>query len=417
MKTGLPITEAQEIILEHCSCLSLESVEFQAAQGRILGEPVVSQRTLPPADNSAMDGFALRVQDAAQGSEVQPVELSLVYEVPAGGQAPRPLEVGEAARIFTGASVPAGADCVVRQEDTEWDSNSVKIKIAPSLGDHIRRAGEDVKQGDRIFEPGILIGPGQLGLLASVGKNSVQVVRRPRVAILSSGDELVEPGEDITGDKIVSSNSYSLAALCREMGADPQYLGIARDNPEDVKRRIRSGLDSEVLVTSAGVSVGDRDYVRDVLEKLGCELILWGVKIKPGYPMVFGHFPDGGPLVFGLPGNPVSAMVTFEEFVRPALRKMLGYRALYRPLVQAKLTHTMQLKPGRLHFVRVSLEHSGSEILATSTGSQSSGVLRSMALAHGFMIVPADVSEFKEGTLVDVQILDPDFFASDISGT
>lgn len=416
VKTGLEIHEAQKLILDCCSQLTLESVGFEAAQGRVLGEAVFSDRTLPPADNSAMDGFALQAADAARACAAQPVVLPLAFEVAAGAHAPRALHAGEAARIFTGAPIPPGADCVLRQEDADWDAKTVRIRVAPALGDHIRRAGEDVRQGDRLLEPGCVLGAGQIGLLTSVGVTSVRVVRRPRVAILSSGDELVEPGEDVSGGKIVSSNSYSLAALCRELGVEVDYLGIAKDDPQDVERRVKRGLAADVLVTSAGVSVGDRDYVRDVLEALGCELLFWGVKIKPGYPVVFGRFANGGPLVFGLPGNPVSAMVTFEEFVRPALRKMLGHFSVYRPVIQARLAHAIEIKPGRLHFVRVRLERVGGEVFATSTGTQSSGVLSSMAHAHGLLIIPADSADVSQGALMNVQVLDPEFFASATSG-
>lgn len=415
-KKGLELHEAQTMILDACERLTLESVGFEAAQGRVLGEAVFSDRTLPPADNSAMDGFALQAADAASASEAAPIVLPLAFEVAAGAQAPRALRAGEAARIFTGAPIPPGADCVLRQEDAQWDAKQVQIRVAPALGEHIRRAGEDVRKGDRVLEAGCVLGPGQIGLLTSVGVTSVRVVRRPRVAILSSGDELVEPGEDVSGGKIVSSNSYSLAALCHELGVEVDYLGIAKDDPQDVEQRVKRGLTADVLVTSAGVSVGDRDYVRDVLEALGCELLFWGVKIKPGYPVVFGRFPSGGPLVFGLPGNPVSAMVTFEEFVRPALRKMQGHKSMYRPVIQARLAHAIDMKPGRLHFVRVRLERVGSEVFATSTGTQSSGVLSSMALAHGLLIIPADVAEVPQGALMNVQVIDPDFFASTFPG-
>jgi molybdopterin molybdotransferase len=250
-------------------------------------------------------------------------------------------------------------------------------------------------------------------MLAALGRSVVAVHQRPRVAILSGGDELVEPDGDTSGGRIVSSNSYSIAAQCLEVGAEPVYLGIARDAPDDIERRLRAGLGADVLVSSAGVSVGDRDFVRGVLEKLGCTLIFWGVNMKPGYPLAFGRFESGsGPLVFGLPGNPVSAMMTFEQFVRPALRKLAGRRSWFRPTVRARLAERLEKRPGRLHFVRVDLERDGDDFVARSTGNQSSGVLRSMLLARGLLIFPAAASELRKNDTATVQILDDDFLAA-----
>jgi molybdopterin molybdotransferase len=285
-----------------------------------------------------------------------------------------------------------------------------------SLGENVRPAGEDLRAGDLVLAPGAPVGAAEIGLLASLGRSEVAVHQRPRVAILSGGDELVEIDGDVAGGRIVSSNSHSLAAQCREAGAEPLYLGIARDTPEDLEAVLRRGLGCHVIVSSAGVSVGDRDYVRLVLEKLGCTLVFWGVEIKPGYPLVFGRFGETGPLVFGLPGNPVSAMVTFEQFVRPVLRRQLGYTRLFRPTLQAKLGESLHKKAGRLHFVRVLLERRGSEVSARSTGNQSSGVLRSMSLAQGLLVFPADATELRAGETVTVQVLDESFLWADDPG-
>jgi molybdopterin molybdotransferase len=291
------------------------------------------------------------------------------------------------------------------------------VLVAPAPRENIRDAGEDVRPGDRVLDAGAVLGPPHLGLLASLGRGVVPVHQRPRVAILSGGDELVEPDGDVAGGRIVSSNSYSIAAQCRELGAEPVYLGIARDTPEDVEAHFRAALRADVVVSSAGVSVGDRDHVRGVLEKLGCRLLFWGVKMKPGYPLAFGRFEDGrGALVFGLPGNPVSAMVTFEQFVRPALRRMTGHAGLFRPLVRARLAETLRKKAGRLHFVRVHLSRENGEVVARSTGNQSSGVLRSMTLAGGLLIFPAEATELREDSEAEVQVLDESFLASDRPG-
>lgn len=413
MKTGIPVAEAQQIVLDACPVLGSETVASVDAQGRVLAVPVISGRTLPPADCSAMDGYAVRAEDLAGASESTPVELSVVYEVAAGGRGERPLAAGEAARIFTGAPVPPGADAVVIQEDTSARGGRVEISIAPQPGENVREAGEDIRRGDAVLEAGTLLGPSHLGVLASLGRSLVQVHQRPTVAILSGGDELVDPDGDPAGGRIVSSNTYSLAAQCRELGAEPINLGIARDTPEDLERVLRTGLRADFLVSSAGVSVGDHDHVRPVLEKLGCRLLFWGVLQKPGYPLAFGRFEgETGPLVFGLPGNPVSAMVTFEQYIRPAIRKATGHGAWFRPVVRARLTETLTKKAGRLHFVRVRLDRKGERIEASSTGNQSSGVLRSMTLAQGLMVFPAEATEMRADSEVSVQVIDEQFFAS-----
>jgi molybdopterin molybdotransferase len=363
-----------------------------------------------------MDGYAVRAADLARASAGAPVALPVAFEVAAGARPDRAIEVGSVARIFTGAPLPPGADAVVRQEDVVREGEHALFAIPVPAGENVREAGEDVRAGEVVLEPGTRLGPGPLGMLASLGRTVVAVHRRPRVAILSGGDELIEPDGDPAGGRIVASNSYSIAAQCREVGAEPTYLGIARDRPEDLERVLRSGLWADVLVSSAGVSVGDRDYVRPVLEKLGCELVFWGVEIKPGFPLVFGRFPARASLVFGLPGNPVSAMVTFEEFVRPALRKLAGHRALHRPRVEAVLGETLRKSAGRMHLVRVRLERRDGRIVAHTTGSQSSGVLRSMALAHGLLVFPAEATTLADGTPVQVRVLDEDFLAAEDAG-
>ncbi|MFQ5416530.1 MAG: gephyrin-like molybdotransferase Glp [Myxococcota bacterium] len=414
MEIGLTPAKALRAILSATPVLGPETVAVRDALGRVLAAPVASTRDLPPADNAAMDGYAVRVADLVAASRERPVELAVVQEIAAGGSAKRPLRDGEAARIFTGAPVPEGAEAVVRQEDTQADDGRVRIFVAAAPHENIRNAGEEVRSADLVFEPGTVIGPPHVGMLASLGRSVVAVHQRPRVAILSGGDELVEPDESVEGDRIVSSNSYSLAAHCIELGAEPVYLGIARDTREDLERHVRAGLGADVIVSSAGVSVGDRDYVREVLTKVGCSLVFWGVTMKPGYPLAFGRFADGtGPLVFGLPGNPVSAMMTFEQFVRPAIRKMTGHRDLFRPTIQVTLGETLTKKSGRLHFVRVLLERVGDDVIARSTGTQSSGVLKSMTRAQGLLVFPADATEIRAGEGATVQVLDPGFFGSD----
>ncbi|RIK94611.1 MAG: hypothetical protein DCC71_23460 [Proteobacteria bacterium] len=418
MRRDLTAAEAQRVVLEAVQRLPAETTHTADAHGRVLAEAIVSQRTLPPFDVSAMDGYAVRCADLAGASKSAPVALRVAFEVAAGAAPDRAVAPGTAARIFTGAPVPPGADAVVRQEDVARDGDRALFALAPPAGDNVRPAGEDVRAGETVLESGTRLGAGALGVVASLGRSVVAVHQRPRVAILSGGDELIEPDGDPAGGRIVSSNSYSIAAQCREAGAEPVYLGIARDRPEELERLLRAGLSSHVIVSSAGVSVGDRDYVRPVLEKLGCELIFWGVRIKPGFPLVFGRFGGStdGPFVFGLPGNPVSAMVTFEEFVRPALRKLAGHRRCFRPRVDAVLGEPLRKPTGRMHLVRVTLARRDGRLVATSTGNQSSGVLRSMALAHGLLPFAADATELPAGAPVQVQLLDDEILAAEDSG-
>jgi molybdopterin molybdotransferase len=413
MRTGIEVEEARRLVLEGAAPLPAETVAAADALGRVLAMPVVSGRTLPPADCSAMDGWAVRAADLAGASSAAPGRLRIAFEVPAGGHAPRGLGPEEAARIFTGAALPPGADSVVMQEDAAAEGGEVAFAAPPALGENVRPAGEDVHAGEEVLAAGAKLGPAQLGVLASLGRTVVRVHRRPRVAILSGGDELVEPDEDVRFGRIVASNGYSLAAQCTEAGALPTNLGIARDTREDLERGLAAGLAADVLVSSAGVSVGDHDHVRPALAKLGCRLEFWGVRMKPGYPLVFGRFDDGrGPRVFGLPGNPVSAMVTFELFVRPLLLRLAGRRALARPVLRAILGETLRKKPGRQHYVRVTLTRAGERVIATSTGNQSSGVLRSMALAQGLLVFPAGAAELPEGAEAAVMVLDPDVLAA-----
>jgi molybdopterin molybdotransferase len=409
MRTGISVSEARAIVLEQAQALAPEIVPFEAALGRALAEEVRSDRTLPPANCSAMDGYAVRGADVAAAG----AKLHVAYEVAAGGQAPRALVAGEAARIFTGAPIPPGADTVVRQEDTEARARDVRVLVSVPRGESVREAGEDVRAGDVVLGAGARIGPAEVGMLASLGRTLVHVHRRPTVAVLSGGDELVEPHEALTNGRIVSSNAYTIAAQCREAGAIPNNLGIARDTPADLERLLRAGLGADVLVSSAGVSVGDHDHVRPTLEKLGVRLSFWGVEMKPGYPVTFGRANEGtGAFVFGLPGNPVSAMVTFELFVRPLLLRLGGLSHSARPEISAISGERFRKQPGREHYLRVFLEKRASgEVVARTTGNQSSGVLRSMTLADGLLVFPAGACEIAEGSRARVIVLDESFFA------
>src|SRR5947208_8821687 len=300
------------------------------ALGRVLAEPIVSRATIPPWPNSSMDGYAVRAQD----TNGEPVELAIVGRIIAGAMPSRPLRAGESMRIFTGAPLPEGADAVVPQEDVAADDRRVTVRGRIAPGAYVRPAGEDVRTGDLVVKPGGVVGAAEVGLLATLGYSQVRVYRRPRVAILSTGNELADLGTQPAPAQIPNTNTYSLMAQVLEAGAEPINLGVAPDRLESITERLQLGLEADVLVTSAGVSVGELDLVRDALERCGAELHLWQVSMRPGKPITFGA--RAGRPVFGLPGNPVSAMVTFELFVRPALRRMAGARAVDRPRVRAR---------------------------------------------------------------------------------
>lgn len=350
-----------------------------------------------------MDGFAVRSADIAGASETTPARLTLIESVQAGGFATRTVGAHEAIKIMTGAPVPAGADTVVRVEHTREDEGTVVVVSAADARRNIRQRGEDVAANQIAVSAGTVLRAGEIGLLASIGCAKVRVHRRPVVAILSTGDELVDVDhfdEVLAGRRIVNSNSHALAAAARSVGAVPWSLGIARDDRDDLRAHLLRGLEADVLVTSAGASVGEHDLVKDVLDELGAETDFWRVRIRPGSPFSFGrlqHVP-----VFGLPGNPVSAVVTFEILVKPALRRMVGRHALYSPVVSARLADDVASRPGLTQFMRVRLEQTADGLVARLTGPQGSGMLSSIARADGLMVVPEDVDSLAAGSEVKV---------------
>lgn len=408
MKQSVTVAEALEAVLATVCALGPEKVAITDGLGRVLAEAVSSPWDLPPHDNTAMDGFAVRAADVASATAARPVRLDVLESLPAGYVATRPVTAGTAIRIMTGAPVPAGADAIVRKEDTRSDESTVSVTVAVEPGEHIRRAGEDVREGERVLDPGAVLTPASIGMLSSLGRAFVEVTQRPRVAVLSTGDELVDVDGARHGGKIVASNSYSLAAQVRECGAVPVLLGIARDTPEAIEAKFREAMTCDVILSSGGVSVGDYDFIHEVLRTLGSEMRFWKVAMKPGHPLAFGLL--GTKPTFGLPGNPVSCMVSFEQFVRPALLRMMGYRNVFRPIVRARLTETVRQKAGRTSFLRVTVARAGDGFTVSTTGTQSSGVLLSMVKANGLLVFPPDRTEISEGSLADVQIIDPSFW-------
>ena len=399
----LSVSAAQRCVLQHARRTGLETVGLECSLGRVLAEDIYANRDQPPFNVSAMDGFAVRSADLAE----PPVALSVIEDIKAGDLPTKTVLTGQCARIMTGAPVPTGADAVIRVEDTRTLADGrVEIGRAVRPGNDIRPLGENMRTGQRVLSAGTEITPGVIGVLATVKCAQMQVFRRPRVAILATGNELEAIDEALDPNKIPNSNSYALMAQAQALGVEPVLLGIARDDPQELAEYLRRGLAYDVLLVSGGSSVGVHDHVRPTLEALGVEMHFWRVEMRPGHPLAFGSTAGGG-LVFCLPGNPVSSMVCFEQFVLPALRRMMGHPRLFRRTVEARLAHAVSIRPGRTEFIRVTLSRDAEgAYLARSTGTQSSGVLLSMAQADGLLVVPATSKGLAEGESAVVQLLD-----------
>ena len=392
--------EARRTILASVAPVRVESVPLLEAAERVLAEDIIAPWNMPFCDNSAMDGFAVQAADCKDPA----ARLKIIGYLPAGAVPERALEPCCAIKIMTGAPIPPGCDAVVPVEETEECGGDVLIQPAVRPRQHVRFTGEDVAQGERILTTGDVLHAPAISMLASFGRTEVAVYGRPRVAVLSTGDELIELGEPLTEGKVVNSNAYSLAAQVRETGADPMILGIARDDPGQLRGKLMEGFEADVLITSAGVSAGDRDYVGDVLRELEVRLLFDEVKVKPGGPTTFGL--KGAKPVFALPGNPVSTMVIFEEMVRPALLKMMGHRKLLKAPVAAILQEPIRKKPGKIHFLRVRLERDGGGTYrAYSAGDQNTGILKTMLRADGLAILPAEATAFVPGDELSVHLL------------
>ncbi len=430
----ISVEEARAYILKHFHPLEPERVELLDALDRVLVEDVTAELDVPPFNNSAMDGYAVRAADIAGATREKPVTLRVVGQVAAGYVAGERVEAGTAMRIMTGAPMPAGADTVVRFEETsegldakgtrkdakearkdakETRKNTkgrerVDILIAMNRGDNVRNAGEDIRAGAVVLPKGTVVRAAEIGVLATVGMKQVAVHRRPRVAILATGDELVGIDEPLAPGKIRNSNEYSNAAAVIKAGGVPIRLGIARDNVANLSAKIRAGLDAgvDLFITSAGVSVGDYDIVKDVLGMEG-EMHFWQVKMKPGKPLAFGVLRGKKQVpLLGLPGNPVSAIVSFEIFARPAILTMLGKTKFTRPTVRAILHNDVRNDADRRNHIRVWVEKRAGQYHARTTGEQGSGILTSISNANGLLVIPENVTAIRAGEEVDVQMLD-----------
>lgn len=379
--------QAQAIVLQEISLLGVERVPLFEALGRVLAEEIPARHDSPPHDNSAMDGYALRHADIAGASAANPVLLEVIEDIPAGCVPQKSVGPGQASRIMTGALVPEGADTVIRVEDTRAEGGKVAILDPDERGGSIRRRGEDVRAGQVVVGAGTYCGPGELALLASLQRALVPVRRRPVLAILSTGDELVEIDEPLAPGKIVNSNTYGLAALALASGAVPLMLPIARDEEAQIRRAVQSALSADFILSSGGVSVGDYDYVKKVLDELGAQVKLWRVAMKPGKPLFFCTL-QGKPY-FGLPGNPVSSLVSFLQFVRPAIRKAAGHvpEEWFLPVIAARLEHPISNEGDRRQYVRAHLRLEQGRLLAAAPRGQGSHQLSSMLGANGLLLL------------------------------
>ncbi len=405
----ISVEEALEKVLSCVSVLDREEKPILQCLGQVLDEDVYSSIDVPPRDNSAMDGYAVRAEDVVGATPSSPVFLNVIGEVKAGDIPKEEVGALSALRIMTGAPIPRGADSVVQFEDTdealrrERPPFQIGILHQVTKGQNVRRAGEDIARGQLVLKRGAVLRPAEIGVIASLGKETTWVIRRPVVAIIATGDELAVLGQPLPEGKIYNSNSFSVAAQVLRYGGIPQILGIARDRVKDIKDKIKEALSADLLLTSGGVSMGNYDLVKDVLAEQG-EVSFWTVRMKPGKPLAFGMI-KGVPHL-GLPGNPVSSMITFELFARPAILKMMGKKNLSKPMIEATLEGHIKNTDGRRIFARAIVSREGNRYLARIAGPQGSGILTSMSRANGLVIVPEDVEAVEEGEIVKVLMLD-----------
>ncbi len=403
--------EALQIVLENVEPLGVERIGLLSALGRALAEEIRSPRDIPGFDNSAMDGYALRSSDVARAGESNPVRLAVVETVGAGAIPTRRLEAGQAVRTMTGAPIATGADAVIPVERTRGEGDIVEILAPVAPGESIRPRGEDVRSGQLVMEPGKILRASDLGVLASLSRPMVNVYRRPRVAIVATGDELVDVDEVPTGAQVVNSSAYALSGGIMEAEAEPTLLRIARDRPEEIRERLSEAARFDAVLSTGGVSVGQFDHVKGAFDELGMRTMFHGVAQKPGRPLKFGLI-NGRP-VFGLPGNPVSTMVCFYLYVRPALLRMGGRREVGLPRINVVCATDMKVGNNLTEFIRVALERKGEAVYATPTGSQGSGILTSLSRADALVIGPMKENRLPAGASATALLLDP-YAAADV---
>ncbi|MEA3466175.1 MAG: gephyrin-like molybdotransferase Glp [Thermodesulfobacteriota bacterium] len=391
----LSFEQARQTILDNITPLGSEQVSLLDGADRILAQDFCATQPMPAWDNSAMDGFAVRYEDCTPGAV-----LTIADYIPAGTTSDLSVAAGTATRIMTGAGVPAAANAIIPFEDTEECDNTIRISQPVRRGDHIRVRGEDIAQGELILHQGDRLRSAEIALLASFNQTQVSVYRQPSVAIIATGDELVEPGAIPAAGQIIDSNSFALAADLKKIGVKPLLLGIASDTLKSHRAKLELGLTADAIITSAGISAGDCDLVREVLDLLGVKPVFWKVNIKPGRPTAFAL--NGNKPVFSLPGNPVSTMLTFEELVKPALLKMMGHRVVIQPTFKAIITKDAKRRSDRTRFLRVQVTGEPHNYQVCSAGNQETGILKTMIKANGLAILAPGLDCVKAGTTVNV---------------
>ena len=422
----IKVDEALKIILSAVKQVESENIPLIESLGRVLSEDIHAGSDIPGFDNSAMDGYAVRFSDTTNASKVKPKTLEVICDIKAGDSPKASLKENQAARIMTGAIIPRGADSVIMVEDTERVSGNryqvtgkrgkewVRVFKEVKLGENIRKKGEDIKKGELVIPGGKELNSAHIGILASLGMSSIKVYRKPRVAILATGDEVIEIDKELATGKLRNSNTYTLYSQILKCGAIPKNLGIAKDKPDQLEKSIRKGLDCDIILTTGGVSVGDYDLVKDILAKMGTNIKFWKVAMRPGKPLVFGTIKNESrscvqgrdKLIFGLPGNPVSSMISFEVFVRPAILNMMSQIHDERKEVDAVLEEDIVKKKGLRYYLRAYTHWKNGVYLTRTTGPQGSGILKSMALANSLIILPEEEEKIEKGVRVTVRFLD-----------
>jgi len=400
----IPVDDALQIILESVTPSLSETIVIADADGRVLNSDIIADMNIPPHDNSAMDGYAVQYSTLSKASPESPVDLPVISELQAGDNASElTLDPGSAIRIMTGAPIPAGADAVIPVEDTEEIGGNVRIYRSLEKHENVRFSGEDLMQGSVALRKGTVLRSAHIGLLASLNMKEVQVSVRPHVAIISTGNEVMEVGAPLGPGQIRNSNAYTLSAEVHRYGAIPHYIGIARDDPEDTRKKFLQAMEHDIIITTGGVSMGRYDLVKSIMKELGVDIRISTIRMKPGKPMAFGT--KGNRLFFGLPGNPVSTMVSFLQFVRPAILRFMGANALKKPVVTAVIDEEIRKKVGRRHFIRGHFHVENGTLHVTSTGEQGSGILRSMGAANCLIILDEETGFVERGSPVRIQLI------------
>ncbi len=404
----IKVEDALHAVLKSIKTLDSEAVKLTDALERVLAEDIYSDSNIPAFNNSAMDGYAVKSSDIKGASKNSPKVLEVIESLKAGDVPKKILKDNQAIRIMTGAPLPKGADSVVMVEETKKTRSKgrdiVEIYRSAKSGENVRKAGEDIKIGEQVLEKGILLKSAHIGILASLGLPKIKVARRPKVAILATGDEVIDVDQKLTPGKLRSSNTYTLYSQIINCGGIPKNLGISRDEPHRLESKLKEGLDCDLILTSGGVSVGDYDLVKFILAKMGTNIRFWQVAMRPGKPLVFGLIK--GIPIFGLPGNPVSSMVSFEVFVKPSILKMLGQKIDYKNEVDAVLEENIVKKKGLMYFLRAQTRWEDGIYLTRTAGPQGSAILKSMALANSLIILPEEEEKVEKGVRVTVRFLD-----------